>query len=187
GSGEGDLEVSLNNTSVVADHNYLVEFNDNNYGTLTYFSCVSDITELVTNTGTGNYTLTDLVITETLENNPGYCANRTNFAGWSVYVVYEDEQLPLNQVNLFQGLQINNNIISNPPLNPANNAFNGTNTFTNSNTFYNGDLDVYDIQDNIAIGDTSVEIKLTTGDYDANGVFQADLIIINNIITVLNS
>jgi len=231
GSGEGDLEVSLNNTSVVADHNYLVEFNDNNYGTLTYFSCVSDITELVTNTGTGNYTLTDLVITETLENNPGYCANRTNFAGWSVYVVYEDEQLPLNQVNLFQGLEIinrnvpektiildninvldnqgakigflawegdsnlaygeslliNNNIISNPPLNPANNAFNGTNTFTNSNTFYNGDLDVYDIQDNIAIGDTSVEIKLTTGDYDANGVFQADLIIINNIITVLNS
>jgi len=231
GSGEGDFEVSLNNTSVVSDHNYLVEFNDNTYGTLSYFSCVSDVTELITNTGSGSYTLTDLDISETLESNPGYCQNRTNFAGWCVYVIYEDEQLPLNQVNLFQGLEIinrnvrekiiildnvnvldnqgakigflawegdsnlaygeslliNNNIISSPPLNPANNAFNGTNTFTNSNTFYNGDLDVYNIQNNIAIGDTSVEIKLTTGDYDTNGVLQADLIIINNIITVLNS
>src|SRR5690554_250510 len=231
GSGEGDFEVSLNNTSVVSDHNYLVEFNDNTYGTLSYFSCVSDVTELITNTGSGSYTLTDLDISETLESNPGYCQNRTNFAGWCVYVIYEDEQLPLNQVNLFQGLEIinrnvrekiiildnvnvldnqgakigflawegdsnlaygeslliNNNIISSPPLNPANNAFNGTNTFTNSDTFYNGDLDVYNIQNNIAIGDTSVEIKLTTGDYDTNGVLQADLIIINNIITVLNS
>lgn len=231
GSGEGDFEVSLNNTSVVSDHNYLVEFNDNTYGTLSYFSCVSDITELITNIGSGSYTLTDLDISETLESNPGYCQNRTNFAGWCVYVIYEDEQLPLNQVNLFQGLEIinrnvrekiiildnvnvldnqgakigflawegdsnlaygeslliNNNIISSPPLNPANNAFNGTNTFTNSDTFYNGDLDVYNIQNNIAIGDTSVEIKLTTGDYDTNGVLQADLIIINNIITVLNS
>ncbi|MCX7547113.1 gliding motility-associated C-terminal domain-containing protein [Xanthomarina sp. F1114] len=231
GSGEGDLEVSLNNTSIVADQNYLVEFNDNNYGTLSYFSCVSDITELISNTGNSNYMLSDLVISETLLENPGYCGNRTNFAGWCVYVIYEDEQLPLNQVNLFQGLEIinrniqektiildnvnvldnegakigflawegdsnlaygeslliNNNIISSPPLNPANNAFNGTNTFTNSNTFYNGDVDVYPIQDNIAIGDTSVEIKLTTGDYDGNGILQADLIMINNIITVLNS
>ncbi|HCY83167.1 MAG TPA: hypothetical protein DHV22_16970, partial [Xanthomarina gelatinilytica] len=37
------------------------------------------------------------------------------------------------------------------------------------------------------IGDTSVEIKLTTGDLDIFGNLQADLIIINNIITVLNS
>src|SRR5690606_26962173 len=72
-------------------------------------------------------------------------------------------------------------------LNPANNAFNGTNSFTNSNTFYNGDIDVYGIQNNIAIGDTSVEIRLTTGDLDIFGNLQADLIIINNIITVLNS
>src|SRR5690606_7903713 len=60
-------------------------------------------------------------------------------------------------------------------------------TFTNSNTFFNGDLDVYNIQNNIEIGDTDATIQLTTGGLDANGIFQADLIIINNIITVLNS
>ncbi|MCX7549964.1 gliding motility-associated C-terminal domain-containing protein [Xanthomarina sp. F2636L] len=231
GSGEGDLEVSLNDTSILADNTYTVDFNDSGFGTLSYFSCYANITDLITSTGDGTYNLSNLDISETLIDNPGYCANRTNFAGWCVYVIYEDDLLPLNQVNLFQGLEIinrnvtekiilldnvnvldnegakigflawegdanlnygeslliNNNIISSPPLNPANNAFNGTNTFTNSNMFYNGDVDVYNIQDNIDIGDTSVEIKLTTGDYDANGNFQADLIIINNIITVLNS
>lgn len=231
GSGEGDLEVNLNDAPIIADDTYLVEYNDSTYGTLYYFSCYTDITDLITSTGNANYTLSNLDISETLANNIGYCRIRTNFAGWCVYVIYEDNQLPLNQVNLFQGLEIinrnvrektilldninvldnngakigflawegdanlnygeslliNNNILSNPPLNPANNAFNGTNTFTNSNMFYNGDIDVYDIQNNINIGDTSVEIKLTTGDFDIFGNLQADLIIINNIITVLNS
>ncbi len=198
---------------------------------LTYFSCYTDVTDFITTTDNATYNFSGLDISETLANNLGYCGNRTNFAGWCIYVVYEDSQLPLNQVNLFQGLEIinrnvqektilldnvnvldndgakigflawegdanlnygesiiiNDNIISSPPLNPANNAFNGTNSFTNSNTFYNGDIDVYGIQNNIAIGDTSVEIKLTTGDLDIFGNLQADLIIINNIITVLNS
>lgn len=231
GSGEGDLEVSLNSVPFIADDIYLIDYNDSSYGVLTYFSCYADITDYIIATGNATYNFSNLDISETLFNNPGYCGNRTNFAGWSIYIVYEDMDLPLNQVNLFQGLDIinrnvrekiitldnvnvldnegakigflawegdallnygeslliNDNIISNPPLNPANNAFNGTNTFTNSNTFYNGDIDVYGIQDNITIGDTSVEIKLTTGDLDVNGILQADLIIINNIITVLNS
>ncbi len=231
GSGNGDLDVALNNNPISADNIYLVEYNDPTYGLLTYFSCYADITDFITTTGNATYNFSGLDISETLTNNLGYCGNRTNFAGWCVYVVFEDSQLPLNQVNLFQGLEIinrnvqektilldnvnvldndgakigflawegdanlnygesiiiNNNIISSPPLNPANNAFNGTNSFTNSNTFYNGDIDVYGIQNNIAIGDTSVEIKLTTGDLDIFGNLQADLIIINNIITVLNS
>src|SRR5690606_37518304 len=96
----------------------------------------------------------------------------TNFGGWAVTVIYEDATLPINQVNVFDGLEsvsqsnqtlditlnnllvldtdgakigflawegdngvavnetlrINGNILSNPPLNPADNAFNGTNT-----------------------------------------------------------
>jgi len=233
GSGEGDQEVDLNGTSIIADDIYLVDYDTGHpiYGTLTYFSCYAEITDFITNTGETTYTLSNLDITETLESNIGYCRNKTDFAGWCIYIIYEDLNLPLNQVKLFQGLEIinknvgektitldnvnvldnegakigfltwegdsnlaygeslfiNNNLISNPPLNPANNAFNGTNTFTNSNTFYNGDIDVYNIQDNIAIGDTTVDIKLTTGDFDTTGVWQADLIIINNIITVLNS
>ena len=231
GSGTGDQEVSLNDIQITSDETYLVNYEDPFNGTLTYFSCFADITDLITNSGNITYTLSNLDISNTLATNSGYCSNRTNFAGWSMYVIYEEASLPINQVSLFQGLeiinrvvqektividnlnvldndgakigflawegdsnlnygetlQINGNLISNPPLNPADNAFNGTNSFTNSSTFYNGDLDVYNIQDNIEIGDTSVEIKLTTGATDDSGIFRADLIILNNIITVLNS
>ncbi|MBU2940666.1 gliding motility-associated C-terminal domain-containing protein [Lacinutrix sp. C3R15] len=231
GSGIGDQEVTLNNTQITSEEIYTVEYEDSFYGTLPYFSCFTDITNIVNTLGNTTYTLSGLDISETLTTNIGYCNNRTNFAGWSIYVIYEETSLPINQVSLFQGLeiinqveqektiiidninvldnngakigflawegdsnlnygetlQINGNLISNPPLNPSDNAFNGTNSFTNTSTFYNGDLDVYNIQDNIAIGDTSVEIKLTTGDTDDTGVFRADLIILNNIITVLNS
>ncbi|MDO6598068.1 gliding motility-associated C-terminal domain-containing protein [Oceanihabitans sp. 2_MG-2023] len=222
GSGTGDQEVTLNNNTIIADEIYTVNYQDPTNGTLTYFSCFTNITDIVSALGNTNYTFSDLDISETLTNNPGYCNNRTNFAGWSMYIIYEESSLPINQVSLFQGLEIinrevqektiiieninvldndgakigflawegdnalnlgetltiNEAVISNPPLNLADNAFNGTNTFTNSTTFYNVDLDVYSIQNNIAIGDISAAIKLTT---------QADLIILNNIITVLNS
>ena len=231
GSGDGDTNIILNSISIDAEWIYNVSYNDAEHGTLTYFSCITNITDFVLSQGNTIYELSDLNISETLQNNVGYCDTRTNFAGWAMYIIYEDENLPLNQINLFQGLEIinrnvqektivlenlnvidndnakigflawegdnalnygetlsiNGNILSNPPLNPGNNAFNGTNTFTNSNTFYNGDLDVYNIQNNIQIGDTNATIQLTTGGFDSNGVFQADLIIINNIITVLNS
>lgn len=231
GSGEGDTTVNLNETSFIADDIYTVEYEDINFGTLSYFACYTDVTNFIISEGNINYELSGLDITEALTNNSGFCNNRTNFAGWSIYVVYQDDALPLNQINLYQGLEIinrnnqektividnlnvidndgakigflawegdnqlnfgeslsiNGNILSNPPLNLSDNAFNGTNSFTNSNTFYNCDLDVYSIQDNINIGDTSAIIQMTTGDFDESGLFRADLIIINNIITVLNS
>jgi gliding motility-associated-like protein len=231
GSGSGDTTVTLNGLEVEADATYTVDYIET-LETLTYFSCYADITSFIISEGNTTYQLSDLDITEALTNSTRYCSNRTNFAGWSIYIVYEDPSLPLNQVNLYQGLEIinrnnqekiieidnlnvidnegakigflawegdnslnygesltiNDNVISNPPLNASDNAFNGTNTFTNSTTYYNCDLDVYDIQDNINIGDTSATIKLTTGDIDEiTGEFRADLIIINNIITVLNS
>ncbi|MBQ0768981.1 MAG: gliding motility-associated C-terminal domain-containing protein, partial [Bizionia sp.] len=226
GSGTGDLEVSFNDSLVTADNIYITDYLDSTYGTLNYFACMADVTDQILTSGNTDYTLSNLDISNTLTDNPGYCGNRTNFAGWSLYIIYENPALPLNQINLFQGLEIinrnvqekvillenvnvldnenakigflawegdnalnygeslsiNGNIISNPPLNEADNAFNGTNSFTNSNTFYNGDLDVYSIENNIAIGDTTVEIKLTTGGLDDNGFFQADLILLNNII-----
>ena len=226
GSGVADTEVQLNGDTISSQINYSVPF-----GSLEYFSCFSDVTDQIISTGNSTYELSELDISEALTGNSGYCDNRTNFAGWSIYIIYEDASLPLNQVSLFQGLEIintdvpeinilieninvldnegakigflawegdddlnfgeslsiNGNVLSNPPLNLSDNAFNGTNTFTNSTTFYNADLDVYDIQNNISIGDTSASLQVTTGDFDSNGVYRADLIIINNIITVLNS
>src|SRR5690606_20755692 len=75
-------------------------------------------------------------------------------------------------------LRINGNVISNPPLNPPNNAFNGTNSITGMNNLYNMDLDIYDIQNNIQIGDTTAEISLTSGQ---------DLVMISTVVTKLNS
>ncbi|WP_299335793.1 gliding motility-associated C-terminal domain-containing protein [uncultured Psychroserpens sp.] len=231
GSGTGDANVTLNGLPIDAEDIYTVDYTEPFSETLTYFSCYANITDMIISEGNISYELADLDITEALTNTPGYCSNRTNFAGWSIYIIYEDDSLPLNQLNLYQGLEIinrnnqektividnlnvidnegakigflawegdnslnfgeslsiNDNVLSNPPLNLSDNAFNGTNSFTNSNTFYNADLDVYNIQDNINIGDTNATIKLTTGDFDEFGVFRADLIIINNIVTVLNS
>lgn len=231
GSGFGDTEVALNGISVSSEETYNVTYSDIFNGQLEYFSCYADITDLVINEGNGVYEFSGMDISTDLMTNPGYCNNRTNFGGWSIYVIYQNDNLPLNQVNLYQGLEIinrnvqekeivldnidvidnegakigflawegdnslnygeslsvNDNVISNPPLNLADNAFNGTNTFANSTTFYNADLDVYDLENNINIGDTSATIKLTTGGINENGGFSADLIILNNIITVLNS
>ena len=231
GSGFGDTEVTLNGTQITSEEIYTVTYSDIFNGQLEYFSCYADVTDLVISEGNGTYMFSGLDISADLMSNPGYCNNRTNFGGWSIYVIYQNEDLPLNQVNLYQGLEIinrnvqekeiildnidvidnigakigflawegdnslnygeslsvNNNVLSNPPLNLSDNAFNGTNTFTNSTTFYNADLDVYNLENNINIGDTSASIKLTTGGINETGGFSADLIILNNIITVLNS
>jgi len=108
GSGTGDLEVSLNNTNIIAEDTYITDYLDPTYGTLNYFSCYANVTDQILAEGNTIYELSNLDISETLANTPGYCAIRTNFAGWSLYVIYEDNALPLNQVNLFQGLEIIN-------------------------------------------------------------------------------
>ena len=81
--------------------------------------------------------------------------------------------------NLTEGesLKLNGIILSNS-LNPPSNAFNGTNSITGSNELFNMDLDVYDIQNNIAVGDTSAIIELTSS---------RDFVMINTVITKLNS
>jgi len=231
GSGIGDTNVTLNDTDFEADTTFNVDYIESSTSTLTYFSCVKEITDFIINEGNVDYTLSNLDVSDALIANPRYCQNRTNFAGWSIYVIYQNDNLALNQVNLFLGLDIinrtetektiiidnlnvldndnakigflawegdnalnfgetlsiNGNVLSSLPLNSSDNAFNGTNSFTGSTDFYNGDLDFYNIEDNISPGDTQAEIRLTTGDFDIFGQFRADLIILNNIITVLNS
>jgi len=90
------------------------------------------------------------------------------------FLAWEGDENLANGESLF----INGNQISNLPLNPANNAFNGTNSYTNSPDLNNMDLDFYDIQNNIAPGDTSALIEIRS---------LQDLVMINNVITVLNS
>ncbi len=90
------------------------------------------------------------------------------------FLVWEgDRGLAVNET-----LRINGNILSNLPLNPPDNAFNGTNSFTGSDVLYNMDIDVYPISNFINPGDTSASIQLTSGQ---------DFVMVNNIITVLNT
>ena len=216
GSGTGDFDIDLNSIPISAQRTFSVISASSG---LPYFSAFADITSQIISTGNGNYTLSNLDVSQTLLNTSGYCNNRTNFAGWAIIIVYKDLSLPLNQINIYDGLQsipnslnitlnslnvidnnnaqigfiawegdsnlavnetlmINGNTLSNPPLNPANNAFNGTNSITGSSSLYNMDLDIYNIQNNINIGDTSAQIQLTSGQ---------DVVLINAIVTKLNS
>ena len=213
GSGSGDFNVKLNDRDILAQRTFTVTQNSSN---LPFFSAFADVTTQIQATGNGVYTFSDLDLTSVINK---YCGNATNFGGWAIIVVYKNESLPLNLLNVYDGLQyvpreinialnrlnvidnqgakigfvawegdrflkvnetlrINGNPISNPPLNPEDNAFNGTNTFTNSDVLYNMDLDVYDIQNNIKIGDNSAQIQLTSGQ---------DFVMINAIVTKLNS
>lgn len=212
GSGTGDFETTLNGFSINADRIFTHSLDSNRQ----FFAAFSDITELVLSQGNGLYTLSDLNQINTSE---AYCLSGTNFAGWAMVIIYEDLNLPLNQINVYDGLQavpnsinitlenlnvldvqgakigfiawegdvslsaneslrMNGYLLSNPPLNPANNAFNGSNSFTASFGMHNMDIDVYDIQNTINIGDSYASIELTSGQ---------DLVMVNNIITVLNS
>ena len=212
GSGQGDFDVELNGIEIRPDRTFALELDD----VRSFFAAVTDITELVQSIGSDTYTLSELDLSEIIDT---YCPTGTNFAGWSIVIVYEDPDLPLNQLNVYEGLErvpetisieleslnvlddegakigflawegdaalsvtetltINGDVISNPPLNPADNAFNSTNSFTGSDVLYNMDIDFYSIEDNIEPGDTSAVIQLTSGQ---------DFVMINNIVTVLNS
>ena len=217
GCGTGDFNVKLNGADVLATRTFSNTLTQGQ--TFNFFSAFANVTSQVQAIGNGTYTLSDLDVSSFL---PLHAQNSTNFAGWALIVVYKNPSLPLNQLNVYDGMQvvsifqnfldvplnalnvidnvdakigflawegdsgiqvnetlrINGNIISNPPLNPANNAFNGTNSVTNSNQLYNMDLDIYNIQNNINIGDTSALIQLTSGQ---------DYVMINAIVTKLNS
>lgn len=214
GSGPGDFNVSLNNQNLNADRTF--NYNINN---LDFFAAFKDVTTQVQSTGTGTYTLSNLDLTNFINN--GHCNIGMNFGGWSIIIVYEDLSLPLNQVDVFDGfvtlaatgtplsiqlnnlnvidnqgakigfltwegdsalavnetLKLNGNTLSNS-LNPSNNAFNGTNSFTGATNLYNMDLDVYDVQNYINIGDTMASIELNSS---------ADIVFVSNIVTVFNS
>lgn len=213
GSGTGDFDVKLNNQNISAQRSFSLIQNQSGFP---FFSAFADITSLVKSSGNGIYDFSDLDLTTIIDN---YCTNATNFGGWAIVIVYKNSSLPLNQLNIYDGLQsvpneinitlnslnvidnkdakigfvawegdkninvneslrINGNLIGNPPLNPVDNAFNGTNSFAGATDLYNMDLDVYNIQNNINIGDSTAKIQLTSG---------KDFVMINAIVTKLNS
>lgn len=236
GSGEGDYNVKLNGTDVAAGRQFPRFIINGDNRQRWFFSAFADVTQIVQQSGNGTYTLSELDLSAVInpnltpeENN--YCVDGTNFGGWAIVVVYQNNTLPLNQLNVYDGLQhipfypvqslppvpitinLNSlNVIDNigakigfvawegdanirngeglfingtapaneltNVLNPSGNAFNATNTVTGSTELYNMDLDIYDIQGNINIGDQSAQITLRS---------LQDFVMISTIVTKLNS
>ena len=215
GSGTGDLDVTLNGTPITAERTFkdsmsnglvyfaafadvtnLLESIGNGIYTLANLDLTDVIAEYCGNTTNfGGWAITviyedptlplnQVTVFDGLESvsatNTNLTINLTNInvldnEGAKIgFLAWEgDQSLAVNET-----LRINGNIISNPPLNPADNAFNGTNSFTGNEFLYNMDIDFYSIENNISPGDTSAVIDLTSGQ---------DFVMINNIITVLNS
>ncbi len=217
GSGALDPDVALNGTPITAERDFLYDLGDDTHF---YTGAYADITTFLNGSGNGTYTFSEFTPDITPEIYCAFPGNTTNFGGWAVTVIFEDPDLPLNQVSVFDGfesvsaanqsvsiqltelevvdnaeakigflawegddilannetLRLNGTLLSNP-LNPPDNAFNGTNTFTNSTDLYNMDIDQYSIENLIQPGDTDALIELTSSQ---------DLVIVNNIVTVLN-
>ncbi|GAA4022998.1 hypothetical protein GCM10022386_02440 [Flavobacterium cheonhonense] len=213
GCGDGDFSVKLNTTTMTPDRtfSYVRDFDGVVY---TYFSAFKDITNFIQTNGNGSYTLSELDVTPYV---PLHLQRRTNFAGWAILLVYSRPDLPLNQINIYDGLEgvpddltitlndlnvidnqnskvgflawegdsilateefrINGDLLFNAQ-NPYNNVFNSTNSITGSTTLYNMDLDIYNIQNNIQIGDNKAEITLSSSQ---------DFVMINTVVTKFNS
>ncbi len=214
-SSQADLNVKLNGTPITAQKTFATTGPTG----LEFFGAFADVTTFVKATGNVNYTLSDLDLTNVIA---PYCPTGSNYAGWSIVVVYEDLTLPNRVVSVYEGFQIvdhtgqnvtitlnglnvtnvnnakvgflawegdeniavaeelriNGKIVSNPPLNPANNVFNSTNTYTGATNLWNMDIDYFQVGSFISLGDTSMTVNIKTGQ---------DLIIVNNILVALSS
>jgi gliding motility-associated-like protein len=213
GSGDGDFEVNLNTVAITPDRtfSYSRTFDGQVFS---YFSAFKDVTAQIIAAGNTDYTMSNLDISAF---EPLHLTRRTNFAGWAIVIIYKNTALPINQINVYDGLQgvpdaltINlnslnvldnndskigflawegdsllatetftfNGITLSNALNPLNNVFNSTNSVTGSTTLNNMDLDIYEIEDFIQIGDATAQITLTS--------FQ-DFVMINTVVTKLNN
>lgn len=99
GSGEGDFDITFNGIDITPDRtSNLLQVSSQ----LIFFSAFKDVTEQVLATGNGIYTVSNLDVSDIIHL---YCPNATNFAGWALILVYSNENLPLNQLNIYDGLE----------------------------------------------------------------------------------
>jgi gliding motility-associated-like protein len=101
GSGLGDFDISLNGVDFSAErtfsHSRII-----NGSSFDFFGAFTDITQFVQNSGNGTYTFSNLDIASALQN---HFLFRTNFSGWAIVIIYENENLPLNQINIYDGME----------------------------------------------------------------------------------
>jgi gliding motility-associated-like protein len=105
GSGTGDFNVKLNGIDITSQRNFSAfQVLNTNPAPIPFFGAFADITTLIQTTGNGLYSFSDLDVTP-FYNPDTYCNNGTNFAGWAIVIVYGNTALPLNQINIYDGLE----------------------------------------------------------------------------------
>lgn len=99
GIGSGDTAIKLNNVDMSPDILSTIIGTSSNFE---YFSAFKNITSFVQTIGNGTYTLSDFDLNSLVTD---YDNNSTQFGGWAILVVYENPNLTLNQINIYQGLE----------------------------------------------------------------------------------
>ena len=96
-----DNMVSVNGIEVSADETYTYDLD----ALHSYFASFADITDLIQASGNGTYTFTDLNL-DFILTSPYFCwnggppGNQTNYGGWAISIVYQEDSLPYNQVSI---------------------------------------------------------------------------------------
>ena len=224
GIGDGTLNpaIQLNGIDIQGDVVNVVD--PQQFGIGLYFGSFADVSDLVIQQGLGTYQFSGLDLNE-----PSllsiYCSTAEYYSGWSLMVVYEDNSLPTQQINIYEGLasvygnlsepsseasitvtnlnvvdtqnarigylawngspnlffnesiSFKGTLLSNTPINPIDNPFNGTNSYTGASDLWNMDLDVFDISNFITLGDSQANLTFTS-------TFTR---FIQNVVTVIRS
>ena len=95
GVGSGDFDVELNGQAVTAQRDFGI-----NISGFDYFAAFADVTEIINTFGDATYTLSELDLTAVIG---PYCSQSTDFGGWSVIAIYEDDALPFNDIRIYDG------------------------------------------------------------------------------------
>jgi gliding motility-associated-like protein len=82
------------------------------------------------------------------------------------------------ELSVFTERNLLNPTVLSTTINPATNAFNGTNSISGSETLYNMDIDIYDIQRVVQASDKELSVVLRSS---------IDVVLVNTIITKLNN
>lgn len=96
GSGNIDSNVTLNGQTVNADISYTEAFDGRNY-----FSSKAEVTSLVSNNSSTNYQVSGV----TFDGSRNYCNSGGAYAGWSLAIIYEQDNEPLRVINVFDGFK----------------------------------------------------------------------------------
>ena len=73
-----------------------------NWMKIVNFAAFTDISLIVQDHGSGTYALTDL---ENINISQNYCLQAPILLDGQSIVIYEDQNLPLNQINIYDGLE----------------------------------------------------------------------------------